>query len=234
MTIPQHGDRPPETLEETCQRILATLESSKAQRTTPPPPLAKSNDKTRRAWLDSWLKIKANHPQLIELEKKVHRYCADYAKRPGGTCGRRLLIYGENGTGKSHAAKAIAAWAQRVAINLPLVHGEVGMRLAECQYFKWPVVVKNLYAGNWYVLEEMTRASMLILDDVGAEHENQSKIGVQNLYMILERMEKSWMVITTNIGPADWEAKFERRISSRFMRNTDLVPLDQVPDYNSL
>jgi DNA replication protein DnaC len=188
------------------------------------------SESKKRAWLDKWIRLQANHPQLEELENSVYNFCRDYARRPGD--GLRMILYGGNGSGKSHAAKAVWRWAQRMAINLPLVDAEEGMRLANAEFWNWPWVVDELKKGSWHLIEDMIPCSLLVLDDIGAEHD-PSKVGAEKLYLLLEHRQHKWTILTTNIGPDEWDEKFERRISSRFLRNSKHVSLLDVPDFNA-
>jgi DNA replication protein DnaC len=144
-----------------------------------------------------------------------------------------MIISGENGTGKSHSAKAIHNWASRLAMRIPLVISDDGeMRLADTMFVHWPTTVDRFKEGNWYLVQEMMPVSLLVIDDIGAEHD-PSRAGMEKLYLILERRVAKWTVITTNVPPESWESKFERRIASRFLRNARHVSLADVPDYNS-
>jgi DNA replication protein DnaC len=223
-------DKQAESLDEILLRIHETLESLKAQPTTQSLASEKATAITRRAWLDKWLRIKPVHPQLKVLENDVYDFCAGYSKRP--TRGYRMLIHGNNGAGKSHTAKAIRNWANRVAINLPLVSEDMECRLATSEFYNWPMVVERLKSGEWELIEEMIPVNLLVIDDLGAEHD-PSKVGMEKFYLLLERREFKWTVITTNVSPASWESKFERRISSRFLRNCKHVALDEVPDFKA-
>lgn len=169
----------------------------------------------------------------MTLENSVYEFCRDYSRTPSR--GERLIIYGENGTGKSLAAKAINRWANRAAIELPVVLGigeDAEYRLPICKFYNWPSLMTEMKSGEWGIVEEILPAELLILDDVGAEHD-PSHIAVERLYVVLEARVNRWTIITTNYGPAHWENRFERRISSRLMRNSRHVALDQVPDWNS-
>lgn len=99
-------------------------------------------------------------------------------------------------------------------------------------FFNWPAVVDGFKQSRWEVIEDMIPSQLLVLDDLGAEHD-PSKIGTEKLYLILERREHCWTVITTNVSPDSWELKFERRVSSRFLRNARHISLADVPDYNA-
>ena len=144
-----------------------------------------------------------------------------------------MVIFGNNGSGKSHSAKAIQTWANRNAINLPLVTDDgVGARLATSAFYNWPNVVERLKGGEWELIESLIPVNLLVIDDLGAEHD-PSKMGIEKLYLLMERRETKWTVITTNVPPTEWANRFEKRIASRFLRNFSIVPLDETPDYKA-
>ncbi len=204
------------------------LESVKVQPITAP----QCDEKKRRNWLNKWLRLQTAHSKpLQELENEIHKFCADYAKNPHR--GRRLVIYGNNGVGKSHSLRAMARWANQLAINLPCVAGEDGFKLTEATLLNWPATVNRFKQGDYWIADEAERADMLLIDDIGAEHD-PSKSGCEKLYLLLERREFKWTAITTNATPETWEDRFERRISSRLIRNSTLVNVESVPDWNSL
>lgn len=211
--------------------IVKTLEmsgSSVAQPTTLQSPLPSKNANGKRQWLDKWLRIKAHHPQLEQLEESVYRFCCDYARSPRR--GRRIVIFGENGSGKSHAAKAVNHWANRIAMQIPLVDAETGVRLADSSLVNWPRIVDGFKNGQWD-LEDLFDAALLIIDDIGAEHD-PSRVGIEKLYLLLERRAQKWTILTTNIPPMNWESKFERRIADRLFRNCEHIDLTEVPSYS--
>ncbi len=167
----------------------------------------------------------------MELENTVYQFCSEYAKRP--SIGRRLVIHGNYGTGKSHTLRSVHAWATRLAINLPCVPGDDGFRLSSSLLLCWPETVHKLQKQEYWITDAAIEADLLLIDDIGAEHD-PSKFGCEQLYLILERRERKWTIITTNATPETWEDKFERRVASRLIRNTDIVSTEDVPDWNSL
>ncbi len=233
-----------ETIDAVMQKIRAMQESARAQQTTKPPLTEKQREERKREWLDRWLKIQVTHPQLKHLEDSVYDFCMGYGRTPARGHGKRLLIYGENGSAKSHTAKAISRWADFVAPRLPTVADEgytpysvdVGIassRTPKREFRNWASLIKTIKSEQeWTAVRELCHAELLILDDIGAEHD-PTKFGVGELYEVLESRERDWMVITTNIMPGNWKDRFERRIASRFLRNFTIVPLDKVPDYNA-
>lgn len=223
-----------ESLETVLERIQGTLESLKGRPTTPPLLQERDSEPKQKAWLDKWLRINPRkNQQLLEMQVQVREFCSGYAKCPAS--GYRLILHGENGCGKTHTARAISNWARLNAINLPLVNApgnEVVSCLATTQYVNWPRVIDEMKSGDWEMVERMMTPNLLVIDDIGAEYD-PSKIATEKLYLLLEHRERKWMVLTTNVPPEKWEEKFERRISSRLLRNSHIVALDKVPDYNS-
>lgn len=216
-------------------QVLQTLETKAfagESPTTPPPPSADkpNSENSKRVWLDRWLAMEANHPQLEALENSIYGFCRDYARCPRR--GRRMILYGENGCGKSHTANRVNHWANRIAMHIPLVDADQGIRLADSVIVNWPTVVDGFKTGQWD-LEDLFECSLLIIDDIGAEHD-PSRVGIEKLYLLLERRAQKWTLLTTNIHPANWETRFERRIADRLFRNCDHVDLTQVPSYSTV
>jgi DNA replication protein DnaC len=73
----------------------------------------------------------------------------------------------------------------------------------------------------------------LIIDELGGGHD-PSRVGVDKLCQVLSKRESMWTLITTNLLPAAWEEAFDRRVSSRFFRNSTLVDLSDVPDFGTI
>lgn len=145
--------------------------------------------------------------------------------------GRLLLLHGENGTGKTHCARAVRRWVNHVGPSKQFMRRENHVESLSALYWHFPDFVDTLKAGGWDVVEDLFTAPVVILDEIGGEHD-PSRIGVDKLCQVLSRREKMWTVITTNILTAHWEEKFDRRIASRFYRNSVTVNLEDVPDYN--
>ena len=148
-----------------------------------------------------------------------------------------MVIYGDNGAGKSRMAKLIYRWAKAIAIKMPLVVDHVGtqgnMSLPIVELCSWPEVVDGFKRDEWQRLEDLQAATMLIIDDIGAEHD-PSRIGIEKLYVLLNRREFRWNVFSTNVSPSHWADKFEKRIASRLHRNAVHIDMSQVEDYSTL
>lgn len=145
--------------------------------------------------------------------------------------GRRIVVYGGSGNGKTHVGKKIVRWANLVATNLPVVstgHG-TQMKTPDAIFCHWPTVVDNFKSGDWD-LEDFFNCSLLVIDDPGAEHD-PSEVGRSKLYRLLEHRERKWTYISTNFGPDKWKQKFEFRIADRLFRNATHVDMSDCPSY---
>lgn len=235
MTDRKHGEQDPRPLTD----VLKTLETSvraRAQPITVKQPSEFLNVKKRKEWIDKWLALDLSNPKVSKAAEQVYEFCRGYGLCPAD--GTRLFIYGPNGTGKSHIAKAVARWAKRMssASMLPLISDDRGPRLAEYGYVFWPRFCRDekdrMHTSEpSYWFEQMCDIDFLILDDVGAEHD-PSRWAVEQFYMILDIRCGKWTMITSNIEPESWESRFEKRIASRLVRNCELCDLQGVPDYN--
>lgn len=171
-----------------------------------------------------------HHPDIACLENEVYEIVRGVRLNPSR--GRRVVVYGGVGNGKTRTGKALSRWVNRAAINLPLVSGDgAGGRLCCAFVIHWPSVVDDFKKGYWD-LDEALEADLLVIDDIGAEHD-PSGIGREKLYQLLERREGKWDYITTNIVPDEWKNKFEFRIADRLFRNATHVDFTRVPSYST-
>lgn len=187
-----------------------------------------ANRQWKERWIKSRLHLDHHHPDVISLEDSIFDFCQRFARCPAR--GRRMVIYGNNGNGKTHVTRCVHRWVCDRALDLPLVAGTEGAKIADSMFVNWAERVDDFRGGDWDI-EEMVEATLLVLDDIGAEHD-PSKFSVEKLYLILERRAARWTLITTNLLPAQWEEHFDRRIADRLFRNTEHVDFSAVPSYS--
>jgi DNA replication protein DnaC len=163
------------------------------------------------------------------MESAVWKFCQAFAQNPNR--GTRLVLFGNNGNGKSKTLRSIKRWIKDRAIDLPLVMHDDNASLCNCLLVNWAEQVNYFKAGNWEI-DDMLETDLLMIDDIGAEHD-PTKFGLEKLYLILERREFRWTIITTNLSPDAWEHRFERRIADRLFRNFEHVDLSELPSYST-
>lgn len=218
-------------------RILGTEEfAEQVQTTETPRSESKYASKLRNPspqWKANWVKqrlgLEPYHADVALLEDAVFRVCQGVAANPGR--GKRLVMYGNNGNGKSRACRAMKRFIADRAMDLPLVMRNDNAALVECILVHWPSKVDRFKTGDWDI-DDLLETDLLLLDDFGAEHD-PSKAGLEKMYLILERREWKWTVLTTNVSPEFWEERFERRIADRLFRNCEHVDLSNLPSYST-
>lgn len=182
------------------------------------------------SWNAKWLKLNTDsHPRLRDMEREVGQFCFDMWRAP--EVGRLLVLAGTNGTGKTHCARAVMRWIQTVGHGKQWIPKPDVIACLQCGYWHWPGLLDRLKAGEWDLIAELFEVPCLIIDELGGGHD-PSRVGVDKLCQILSKREKMWTLVTTNILPEAWAQIFDQRIASRLFRNSTLVDLSGVPDFN--
>lgn len=111
---------------------------------------------------------------------------------------RNIIFVGKSGTGKTHMATGLAVAACRQGINARFVTGcALSMELIEAQSERRLSRVIQKYA----------RYGLLVVDELG--YVPFSKESAELLFQVLaERHERASVIITTNLGFADWTQVF--------------------------
>jgi DNA replication protein DnaC len=130
-----------------------------------------------------------------QLDKRLVRDLAtgDYLKDR-----RNVILMGKSGTGKTHLATALGIEACRQSKRVRFVTGyALANELIEARTEK----------GLNRLLGKYARLDLLVLDELG--YVPFSKEGAELLFQILaERHERGSVIITTNLGFADWTQVF--------------------------
>lgn len=111
---------------------------------------------------------------------------------------RNIIFVGKSGTGKTHLATGLAVAACRQGINARFVTGcGLSMELVEAQSERRLSRVIQKYA----------RYGLLVVDELG--YVPFSKESAELLFQVLaERHERGSVIITSNLGFADWTQVF--------------------------
>ncbi len=154
----------------------------------------------------------------VGLDLRLLREMAtgDYIKKH-----RNIIFMGRSGTGKSHLATALGIEACRQNIRT---------RFVSC----YGLVNELIEAREEHLLRRLIarycRYELLILDELG--YIPFSKEGAELLFQILaERHEKGSVIITTNLGFADWSQVFGDPIMTgalldRLTHRAHIIPCD--------
>lgn len=174
---------------------------------------------------------------LHEFELQIQKFCSGFFKNPRE--GYLLFVYGNNGTSKTLAFNAIRKWFNTVCRTSDsyFVDGVNVIRMPYGQFWSFPSLLRELKGGdwekggNWEMIPELLSCEMLGLDEIGGDHD-PSTVGVDVLCQVMSRRERKWTYMATNVGPDAWDTKFDRRLASRFFRNSIIIDLSNVPDYS--
>jgi DNA replication protein DnaC len=159
-----------------------------------------------------------DHEAAVGLDLRLLREMAtgDYIKKH-----RNIIFMGRSGTGKSHLATALGIEACRQDIRT---------RFISC----YGLVNELIEAREERVLQRLLarycRYEILILDELG--YIPFSKEGAELLFQILtERHEKGSVIITTNLGFADWAQVFGDPVMTgalldRLTHRAHIIPCD--------
>ena len=117
----------------------------------------------------------------------------DYIKEP-----RNIIFLGKSGTGKTHLSIALGIAACKKSFRVRFVSGySLANELIEARKDK----------DLSRIIQRYTRYDLLILDELG--YIPFTKEGAELLFQVMaERHEKGAIIITTNLGFADWTQIF--------------------------
>lgn len=111
---------------------------------------------------------------------------------------RNIIFVGKTGTGKSHLATALGLEACRQGIRTRFVTGAGLVN---------ELIEARSERAVSRIIQKMSRFGLLILDELG--YVPFSREGSQLLFQLLaERYERASVIITTNLGFADWTQLF--------------------------
>ena len=182
----------------------------------------------RKQWQQKWLCLDVTHPQIQTLADEAERFAGRWFKnipRPA-----MLVLAGNSGTGKTHVAEKVLNFCNQAAFTA-FESGSWGENhIPSSLYLSWPETTDAFKSGLYGVLQDCFTVDLLILDDIGAEHD-PSKNATDKLCQILTRRENKFTLVTTNIIPSVWPERFDIRVADRLLRNSIIIDLTAVESY---
>lgn len=129
-----------------------------------------------------------NKQQILELAR------GEWIEQHFNCC-----LIGNSGTGKTHLAEAIGRGAAREGYRVRFfTAGQLGTRLEEA--------LKQYQLDR--VLTQLDKADLLIVDELG--YVSFRRVGAELLFQVFaDRYERRSLLITTNLGFADWGQVFQ-------------------------
>lgn len=146
---------------------------------------------------------------MAAVLEECRKYSAEFT-----SASQSLLMIGHTGLGKTHLSLAIAAGVTAKGFGVVYTPVQKLMDRLESAKFSYAAEAKEQYAAD---IENATCCDLLVLDDLGAEFTTQ--FSASALYNIVNTrlVESRPTIISTNLEPAEIEAKYSQRMLSRLM-----------------
>lgn len=163
------------------------------------------------------------------MAAEAESFCKSWVRNSGSL--RLLVLVGESNCGKTHVARRVHNFCRCAGMKaFETGKWDKGGRVPGSTFVSWPEQTDQFKEGNYGVIQDLMDDDMVILDDVGAEHD-PSKNSADKLCQVLSRRENKFTVVTTNIKMEDWPSKFDTRIADRLLRGSRIIALFGVPSY---
>lgn len=149
--------------------------------------------------------------------------------------GCALTLCGVSGTGKTFLADSILnelgrdKWGQLGNVQ-EFIRGNELVR-ATFMRRDWRKVSDGFKAGNYEIVEDLESAFLVMLDDIGADHD-PSGVGVSKLDRVLRSRTGKWTILTCNLTLPQISEKLDTRIASFLIRDGNTVCEINAPDYS--
>jgi hypothetical protein len=181
-------------------------------------------------WQIKWIDMERTCEGIQQLADAAHGFCKAWMSQT--PTGFRVIV-SDVGRGKTHVSRRIANWA-RLAAYSRWARNKVGGELPRVA-----VAVGRLLSpddtsdSDWKLdLEDMSAASMVILDDIGSETDRfKTLIPASRLCQLLNRVEGKYVWITTNKLPKAWVTTWDKRVEDRLLSG-DVIQI-KAPSYRS-
>jgi DNA replication protein DnaC len=172
--------------------------------------------------------FQASEPCQVKALAEAKKFCSEMAS---GSWGKWLTLAGSSGNGKTLLAKDIREWFKAHVMGRQYIHATGSITSADYRFRTWSRCLSQIYAGEYGVVSDLSDEYLAIIDDIGAEHDPR-KLGVSKLLDILNRRQRRFTVLTTNLLPQDIATELDTRIASRLIRNGSVVVTMDAVDWN--
>lgn len=180
------------------------------------------------------------------MHHQAMRFCSDIMQ---GAEPRWLFLCGVSGCGKSHLAEAAARLISRYAqwcydkFGRPKIdpkgeRSESSFCYAQCGpvFVKWSRIIDEARDGNYEPFKLAQSDYFKVIDDVGAEGFGQDRkptaFVINQLGKVMDARMRKWTIWTSNFGLGDFAETFDTRISSRMLRDGNVVIEVSARDYS--
>lgn len=172
-------------------------------------------------WQAKWLRLEIVHPDVQKLANAISVFAMQWFGRRAGN--RWLVIVGAVGCGKTHVAKALRRWAERLAFDAWAAewHKNNPTAIPVILFQEWIDFASPESCSDEEFREfirDVDAASLVIVDDIGIECDQfKSGIPAQRLCQLLNACEGKFLLLTTNVRPNEWQKKWDQRVEDRLL-----------------
>ena len=154
------------------------------------------------------------HPECVKARNETAKFMASVQNGTGAW----LSLLGGSGVGKTFLARLVRNWSKAEGIS-------GGM------FIRWVTVCDYMRKGDYGVLDAMADASVLIVDDIGADYETE--LSKSKIYVIAERRLRKPTLFTSNLNLEQIGNQIDVRVASRLVReNNRVVTFGDCPDWS--
>lgn len=142
-----------------------------------------------------------------------------------------LSLVGYSGTGKTHVAKEIVGFFKKHLLGSQYMPQPNVVSCRDYRFRTWSKCMTQIYNGEFGSVEALVDEWLVVLDDIGAEHDPR-KLGVSKLLDVLNGRSRKWTILTSNLTMQEIAETLDTRIASRLIRGESKVVEMTCPDFN--
>ncbi len=148
-----------------------------------------------------------------------------------GDSPRWISFLGTSGSGKTHLARRIWDWFKGSSQFKAEMDRNSREILYPGSWIFWPDMASELLSNQGYGrLEDLKGEKLVVLDEIGADRDPNGHIRDCLARLLSARVGK-WTVLTSNKTLGDIERDIDARISSRIVRDENVVVDVDIADY---
>lgn len=230
----------PNTIPQLLTETISSLELVKdqpPQRSSAEKPLArplKNLPPLSDPWQAKWLGLAVSHPSISQAADAIKAFGLSWFRNQKA---RRLVLTGPTGCGKTEMAKSLFKWANFVSVEA--WNRDHWRRPPSSDFLVWQEVCDRLEDSRCSMVELLAPAiesDLLAIDDVGAESDRfkSGKATDALAYLFTRRQDRGHTLITTNVPPDGWAARWDERVRDRLLRNSTVVDMQDCPSWSAL
>ena len=183
------------------------------------------------SWRAKYLSLDEGHHDQVGVLAKTAEGFMNRMLRDLRDRGTWLVISGQTGCGKSHVARKVARFWDLHKIEAWSNGWILGDHLPNAEFVTWPIACEAPRDEWKEWLQGIRCARVVLFDDVGSESDRfRSGEPAERLREALEATERKWVIITTNIKPCNWAARFDQRVADR-LHAAHHIGMWEVPSY---